>query len=847
MRSSATSCLAAATLAVVLSSSHATAQFTPPAHPRFEGDAVHTIQLTFLQPNWWNLLVANFEGQPDPLYLEAQFDWENVHYDQIGVRFKGHSSYNSYPGQKKPFKLKFDEYVSGQKVYGLDLVNLNNAFKDPSFAREKCFYELAAEAGLPASRANYAALYINGIYWGLYGLVEDVDQEYIESRFGDAEDGNLWKGDPRGTLEYKGSDPSAYYNDYELQTNTSVNDWTALVELIDALNNTPISNLADTLHPLMDTNLAMAMLAVNNLTVNLDSYAGPGHNHYLYHRESDDRFAFNPWDGNEAWGAFSMGMSIPALRTLSPLWLNNPSTSRPLGNQCWAVSEFVDLYYGHIRRLMAHGADPDTLLARMEELRDLVRPYVVADTQKMYSDQQFEDAMQLDISVGPGGSVPGLDPFIRMRHTYLEGQLGAWSATDDIVLNEMMAMNQTTIADEWGDYDDWIEIANTGTQAISLSGLTMSDDPGDPTAYAFPADVLNPGDHYIVWADDEPTQGAQHAPFKLSGDGESVYLYDGAHLIDTTTFHDLGNDEAYGRFEDGTGDWTYGLMPTPGAANLQQVGTGELFINEFLASNETTNFDESGDYDDWVELYNPGTTAVDLTGYHLTDDLSAPLQWTFPAVSIPADGLLLVWCDDEVSQGPLHANFKLGASGEEIALTGPDTAGNPLIDSYVFGGQTTDVSEGRESDGAASWVFFTEPTPEATNAPSCTSPLPYGIGKLNSIGTVPFLYYEGTPSASTNDLDLLITKAVPLKPVLAFYGQGRDQKPFMGGTLWTSAPFQRMSPQQLSGAGEAVYAIDIDVSMVGQTRNYMGWFRDPGHPSGYDVGLTNALEVVFCP
>ena len=248
----------------------ALAAYTAPTHPLFDGDAVHEIHLTFSQPDWWSQLETNFEGLEDPLYLEADFDWSGLHLDDIGVRFKGGSSYYGNSTDKKSFKLDIDEFVTGQEVYGLDKLNLNCNFLDPSGVRERCCYEVCDAAGLPTERSNYAALYINGDYWGLYTIVEQFDGEFIESRFGAAEDGNLWKGDDYGTLEYLGTDQSLYYGDYELKTNETVNDWSALVELVDGLNNTAIVDLPGVIHPLIDVNSALALIAVDNLTVNLD-------------------------------------------------------------------------------------------------------------------------------------------------------------------------------------------------------------------------------------------------------------------------------------------------------------------------------------------------------------------------------------------------------------------------------------------------------------------------------------------------------------------------------------------------------------------------------------------------
>jgi hypothetical protein len=141
-----------------------------------------------------------------------------------------------------------------------------------------------------------------------------------------------------------------------------------------------------------------------------------------------------------------------------------------------------------------------------------------------------------------------------------------------------------------------------------------------------------------------------------------------------------------------------------------------VLVNEFLADHESVNQDESGEYDDWVELYNGGTATVALDGMYLTDDLSEPRKWQFPAgTTIPPGGYLLVWCDGNVGQGPLHANFKLDRDGEEIGLFDSDVHSNVPLDTVVFGPQLEDVSYGRRPDGVDTWDFLDPPTPGASN------------------------------------------------------------------------------------------------------------------------------------
>jgi len=135
-----------------------------------------------------------------------------------------------------------------------------------------------------------------------------------------------------------------------------------------------------------------------------------------------------------------------------------------------------------------------------------------------------------------------------------------------------------------------------------------------------------------------------------------------------------------------------------------------LVINEFLASNHVYGQDETGSYPDWVEVYNGGLTTMDLTGMYLTNSLSQTTNWEFPAVVLPVGERLIVWCDKDAGQGPLHASFKLNAQGGVIGLYAPLVFGNTAVDVYEYGTQMTDVSEGRISDGSELWVNLDPPT-----------------------------------------------------------------------------------------------------------------------------------------
>ncbi len=135
----------------------------------------------------------------------------------------------------------------------------------------------------------------------------------------------------------------------------------------------------------------------------------------------------------------------------------------------------------------------------------------------------------------------------------------------------------------------------------------------------------------------------------------------------------------------------------------------QLRINEFMASNLSGIEDPMlGQTSDWIELYNTGTTTLDLSGYYLTDNLNKPDKWPIPAGTvIEAGSYLLFWADGEAVAD--HTNFKLSASGESIGVFNAEF---DVVDSITYPEQRSDISYGRNDD---EWVFFETPTPGAQN------------------------------------------------------------------------------------------------------------------------------------
>ncbi|MFA5668247.1 MAG: lamin tail domain-containing protein [Balneolaceae bacterium] len=146
----------------------------------------------------------------------------------------------------------------------------------------------------------------------------------------------------------------------------------------------------------------------------------------------------------------------------------------------------------------------------------------------------------------------------------------------------------------------------------------------------------------------------------------------------------------------------------------------QIRVNEIVASNSASYSDENGKFGDWIEIYNGSNISVNIGGYYFSDDPAQPTKWQLPtnksaSTTIGAKSFLILWADGALTDGPLHLDFKLSASGESVVITAAD--GTTLVDSVTFPSQTTDISWARDVDGTGTFSYA-NPTPNATNAGS---------------------------------------------------------------------------------------------------------------------------------
>jgi spore coat protein H len=386
-------------------------------------------ELELTTANWQALQNAPFE------YVPGTLRYKDEVYSNIGIRYKGNSSYFSVPPPKKSFKLHLNEFVADQLFHGLKKLNFNNCFKDPSLMREMVGYDIFEATGCPASRTSHIKLYVTvpGIYshefFGVYISVEQVNKDFLADRYPESE-GNLYKAGQQGAdLHFLGYDKSAYTTPtdnppYEKKTNEIEDDWSDFIHFLDVLNNTSPAGFKTEIEKVFNVDGFLSYLAANTVLSNMDSVAGRQCNFYLYHNMITDRFEFIAWDLNEVFGNFhGPGQDANTMLTLD---IYDPTSLGPhvLVDKILGVPEYVSVYEERIRTLIDGAFSVSAMHPEIDAIYDRIKADVYLDTHKQYSSANFDKSIYQDIpNATDVNRILGLKPFVTDRVYNVDQQL----------------------------------------------------------------------------------------------------------------------------------------------------------------------------------------------------------------------------------------------------------------------------------------------------------------------------------------------------------------------------------------------------------------------------------------
>ena len=374
----------------------------------YDARTLRTLYLRFHNEDWYEQLGDFYRTDVD---MPADLIVDGKVYRSVGVRFRGSSSYFTIENsEKKSFNIAIDYGNDGQRLYGYKTLNLLNGHSDPSFLRE-VLYSRIARNYIPAPKANFVKLVINGEAWGIYTNSQQFNKDLLDEWFG-TKKGVRWKVPPGrdGGLVYNGNDPADYQRSYQLKTNEkdAPNAWQDLIKLCETLDQSPDDQLEAELSAIFNIDRALWFLALENVFIDNDSYVSRASDYAIYQdplgrfhllsQDSNETFRFAGGGGPNSWDSDGP--------MLSPVAQEHDMT-RPVIHRLLAIPHLRARYLAHVRTIVNEWLDWDVLRPIIEEYQSLIDAEVKADDKKLYSYEAFATSHIKDQRRGGGFGPPG--------------------------------------------------------------------------------------------------------------------------------------------------------------------------------------------------------------------------------------------------------------------------------------------------------------------------------------------------------------------------------------------------------------------------------------------------------
>ena len=413
---------------------------TPSDEPLYDPQVLRTIFIDF-EDNEWEAELADFNNTD--VEVPATLTVDGKQYPNVGVHFRGMSSFMMVQaGSKRSLNLSLDFEDSKQRLLGYKTLNLLNAHEDDSFL-SSVLYSHIARQHMPAPKANFVKVVINGESWGVYANVQQFNKEFLAENFPSTK-GTRWKvtGSPMGGggLEYLGDNVEDYKRRYDMKSGEDNKAWKKLIKLCKTLNETPADELEAALEPMLDIDGLLWFLALDNALINCDGYWIRASDYSIF-LDAKGKFHILPHDMNEAFRApmgpgFGFGPGGPGgpgggppgrggfgggppggrpgearpdgprgeprrpggnvrpggnAFDLDPL-IGLDDARKPLRSKVLAVPSLRARYLQHVRTIAEKSLDWKGLGPVVAQYRSLIEKEIEADTRKLSSFTDFQKA-----------------------------------------------------------------------------------------------------------------------------------------------------------------------------------------------------------------------------------------------------------------------------------------------------------------------------------------------------------------------------------------------------------------------------------------------------------------------
>ncbi len=389
----------------------------------YEPTVLRTLFIEFENSDWESELEAFHNSDVE---VPATLTVDGKKYPNVGLHFRGMSSYGMVrAGQKRSLNLSLDVVDSKQRLLGYKTLNLLNAHEDSSFL-STVLYSHIARKYMPAPKANFVKVVINGESWGVYANVQQFNKEFLAENYKSAK-GTRWKvrGSPAGGggLDYISDNIADYERRYEMKSGDSDKAWKALISLCKTLKDTPTEELEAALKPILDIDSLLWFLALDVSLINNDGYWVRASDYSIF-RDEKGVFHILPHDMNEAlhgmmggpgmggpgmggpgggrggfgpggFGGGGFGPPDGGARTapaeLDPL-VGLEDARKPLRSRILSVPAWRALYLQHVRQIAEESLDWKNLGPVVAQYRSLIEPEIAIDTRKLSSLAAFQRA-----------------------------------------------------------------------------------------------------------------------------------------------------------------------------------------------------------------------------------------------------------------------------------------------------------------------------------------------------------------------------------------------------------------------------------------------------------------------
>ncbi len=407
---------------------------TYPKAPLYEPTVLRTLFLEFEDKDWEAELADFYKTD---ILVPATLTVDGKKYPNVGVHFRGMSSFFAVQaGSKRSLNLTLDFVDKKQRLYGYKTLNLLNSHDDPSLMHTVLFSHIARHF-IPAPKANFVKVVINGESWGVYVNAQQFNKDFLADHF-KTRKGARWKVTVGGgPLDYLGENVADYKRRYLIKSKDDEKDWKALVELCRTLNKTPPDKLEEALKPILDIDGALWFLALDNAVINGDGYWTRASDYSLY-RDPKGKFHVLPHDINETFqpmmggpmmmgpgggklppkGGLAVAKGPASGYALDPLiGLDDPR--KPLRSRLLAVPRLRQRYLEHMRTIAEVWFDWKKLGPVVAQYRTLIEKEVEQDTRKLYTLENFRSALADEPPKAGGRLNFNLRAFVEGRRNYL--------------------------------------------------------------------------------------------------------------------------------------------------------------------------------------------------------------------------------------------------------------------------------------------------------------------------------------------------------------------------------------------------------------------------------------------